>query len=87
MTDEGAVRTERGKRDVRTVTITYKGESVAFDLPGWYHDGSGEGVHSSEDMKVADLHLAELKARMDNLLGPGEGRLTQTLPQPSRTNR
>ncbi len=59
-------------RDVRPMTLTYKGESVTFDMPGWYCDQSKESVHTGEDMKVSDRMLNRLKARSEGLLGPEE---------------
>ena len=41
-------------RGVRSLTLTYKGESITFDMPGWYCDASKESIHTGEDMKVSD---------------------------------
>src|SRR5579859_7671508 len=60
------------KRDVRPITITYRGESLTFDMPGWYTDVSDEGIHTGEDMKVSDRMLNRLKARAEGLLEPEE---------------
>ena len=57
-------------RGSRPMTLTYKGQSVTFDMPGWYVDGSDEGIHNGEDMKVSDRELNRLKARVDGLLLP-----------------
>ncbi len=57
-------------RGVRLMTITYRGHSAAFDMPGWYCEADGESVHSGEDMKVSDHELNRLKARVDGLLLP-----------------
>jgi HTH-type transcriptional regulator/antitoxin MqsA len=54
------------KRDVRSITITYRGESITFDMLGWYTDSSDEGIHTGEDMKVSDCMLNWLKARVEN---------------------
>ena len=48
-------------RDIRPMTLAYKGESVTFDMPGWYSDSSEEGIHTGEDMKVSDQVLGQLK--------------------------
>jgi HTH-type transcriptional regulator/antitoxin MqsA len=48
-------------RDTRPMTLSYKGESVTFGLPGWYCDTSEESVHTGEDMKVSDEMLKLLK--------------------------
>ena len=37
-------------RDVRPITLTYKGESVSFDMPGWYCEESGESIHTGVDL-------------------------------------
>ena len=59
-------------RDVRPITLTYKGESITFDMPGWYCDQSEESIHTGEDMKVSDRMLNRLKARREGLLIPEE---------------
>jgi len=33
-------------RDIRPMTLAYRGHSVTFDMPGWYCDESGESTHS-----------------------------------------
>jgi HTH-type transcriptional regulator/antitoxin MqsA len=58
----------------RPVTLTYKGETVTFDMPGWYCDASAESIHTGEDMKRSDRMLNRLKARIDGLLEPEENR-------------
>lgn len=62
----------RMHRDVRPITLTYKGESITFDMPGWYCDGSDESIHTGKDMKVSDRMLNLLKARCEGLLAPDE---------------
>lgn len=57
-------------RGVRPMTLTYKGESLTFDMPGWYCDQSEESIHTGEDMKVSDRMLNFLKARSEGLLEP-----------------
>jgi HTH-type transcriptional regulator/antitoxin MqsA len=57
-------------RGVRPMTLTYKGESITFDMPGWYCDSSAESLHTGEDMKVSDRMLNRLKARIEGLLEP-----------------
>jgi HTH-type transcriptional regulator / antitoxin MqsA len=59
-------------RDVRPITLTYKGENITFDMPGWYCDQSEESIHTGEDMKVSDRMLNRLKARSEGLLIPEE---------------
>jgi len=57
-------------RDVRPMTITYKGRSATFDMPGWYCEASDESRHSGEDLKVSDRALNRLKAQVGGLLEP-----------------
>jgi HTH-type transcriptional regulator/antitoxin MqsA len=59
-------------RAVRPLTLTYKGQSITVDMPGWYSDQSEEGVLTGEDMKVSDRALNRLKARAEGLLEPEE---------------
>ena len=59
-------------RGVRPMTLTYKGESLTFDMPGWYCDQSEESIHTGVDMKVSDRMLNLLKARCEGLLEPEE---------------
>jgi len=56
------------QRGVRPLTLTYKGESITFDMPGWYCDQSEESIHTGDDMKVSDRMLNRLKARAEGLL-------------------
>ena len=59
-------------RDVQSMTLTYRGESITFDMPGWYCDSSDESIHTGQDMKVSDRILNRLKARAEGLLEPEE---------------
>jgi len=59
-------------RNVRPMTLTYKEESITFDMPGWYCDESDESIHTGKDMKVSDRMLHRLKARSEGLLEPEE---------------
>lgn len=61
-------------RGVRPMTITYKGHSATFDMPGWYCEASGESIHTGEDMKVSDHELNRLKAKVEGLLLPEDVR-------------
>lgn len=49
------------RRGTRPVTISYGGRSVVVDLPGYYPEHDGEGVHVGHDLKVADEAVAALK--------------------------
>ncbi|MFZ5452987.1 MAG: type II toxin-antitoxin system MqsA family antitoxin [Thermodesulfobacteriota bacterium] len=59
-------------RGVRPMTLTYKGESITFDMPGWYCDECEESIHTGKDMKISDRMLNWLKAKSEGLLGPEE---------------
>jgi HTH-type transcriptional regulator/antitoxin MqsA len=61
-------------RAMRPMTISYKGQSSTFDMPGWYCHESGEAIHTREDMKVSDAALKELRIKVENLLRPQEVR-------------
>lgn len=60
------------RREVRPFTITYKGRSRTFDMPGWYSDSSDESIFTRADLKISDRQLAMLKAEAENLAGPDE---------------
>ena len=60
------------RRDIRPMTLTYKGESITFDQPGWYCDESDEGILVGKDLRISDRMLNRLKARSEGLLGPEE---------------
>ena len=68
MTDETIIHPITGEilyRDVRPIELTYKGESIIVDQPGWYpKDGNDDdGILSQEDMAATDYALEILKAR------------------------
>jgi HTH-type transcriptional regulator/antitoxin MqsA len=56
----------------KPMTLRYRGESVTFDMPGWYCEESGQSIHTGEDMKFSDRQLNVLKARSEGLLQPHE---------------
>ena len=60
------------RRDVRPMTLTYKGQSITFDQPGWYCDQSDEGILVGKDLQISDRMLNRLKARSEGLLEPEE---------------
>jgi len=60
------------QRGQRPMTLSYKGKSITFDMPGWYCDQSEESVHIGADMKASDRMLNLLKAQSDGLLAPEE---------------
>jgi HTH-type transcriptional regulator/antitoxin MqsA len=59
-------------RSVRPMTLTYKDQSITFDMPGWYCDDCDESIHNGKDMKVSDRMLNRLKACSEGLLDAGE---------------
>jgi HTH-type transcriptional regulator / antitoxin MqsA len=61
-------------RDVRPMTLNYRGESITFEMPGWYCDASDESIHTGADMKLSDRMLNRLKAKVEGLLEPEEVR-------------
>jgi HTH-type transcriptional regulator / antitoxin MqsA len=65
-------------RGVRPMTITYKGLSMTVDMPGWYSEGSDEGIHSGIDMEVSDAALKQLKIEADKLLAPADVKRIRT---------
>lgn len=58
------------RRGTRPFEVRYKGESITVDLPGYYPDGAGEGVHVGDDMGVADAALRDLKEKIDGVPSP-----------------
>ncbi len=66
------------RRGVRPFTVTYKGQSMTVDLPGWYPEGDGDGVLVGDDMAAADHALRELKERIDGLPSPAAIRRIRT---------
>lgn len=60
------------ERGVKPLELTYKGQTITVEMPGWYGEGSSEGLHTYDDMKVSDRALNLLKARADSLLEPKE---------------
>jgi len=65
-------------RGVRPFMVTYKGESVAVDLPGYYPAGDGEGVHVGKDMSVVDDALRALKEKVEGVPSPATIRRVRT---------
>jgi HTH-type transcriptional regulator/antitoxin MqsA len=49
------------RRDVRRERITFGSLSREVDLPGWYPEGDGDGVHTGADLAEADRVFKELK--------------------------
>lgn len=57
-------------RGVKPMALSYKGQSITVDMPGWYCDQSDESIHTGDDMKLSDRALNRLKARVEGLLEP-----------------
>ena len=57
-------------RSVRPFNVSYKGETITVDLPGYYPAGDGDGVHLGDDMEPVDVALRLLKSRIDGLPTP-----------------
>jgi HTH-type transcriptional regulator / antitoxin MqsA len=51
--------------DVRPMTLAYKGESITFDMPGWYCHSCSESIHTGADMNLSDRKLNLLKAPVE----------------------
>ncbi len=66
------------QRGMRPFTLTYKGQSITVDLPGWYPEGDGDGVLVGDDMAAADQALRDLKERIDGLPSPATIRRIRT---------
>ena len=63
---------EKLHRGVRPMTLTYHGESITIEMPGWYSADGETSEHSQEDMKYSDQALRILKARVEGLPPPSE---------------
>ncbi len=57
-------------RGVRPFSVSYKGAACDVDLPGYYPDGNGDGVHVGDDMRVVDQALRQLKEQVDGIPSP-----------------
>lgn len=64
--ETGAVLT----RGIRPFDVSYKGETITVDLPGYYPVGDGDGVHVGRDMAVVDSALRSLKEKVEGLPSP-----------------
>ncbi|WP_267427144.1 type II toxin-antitoxin system MqsA family antitoxin [Methylobacterium sp. GC_Met_2] len=58
------------RRDVRPFTVAYGGRTRIVDLPGYYPEGEGEGIHVGQDMAVTDAALRALKEEVEGLPSP-----------------
>lgn len=71
-------------RGIRPFTATYKGRSTVVDLPGYYPEGAGDGMHVGDDMAVVDAALRELKEVVDGLPSPATIRRIRSKPKLSQ---
>jgi len=65
-------------RGVRPFVVSYKGESITVDLPGYYPAGKGDGLHVGKDMGVVDEALRALKEKLDGVPSPATIRRVRT---------
>lgn len=57
-------------RGTRPFEVSYKGETLIVDLPGYYPSNEGDGVHIGGDMAVVDTALRVLKEKVEGLPTP-----------------
>ena len=65
-------------RGVRPFGVSYKGESITVDLPGYYPVGEGGGLHVGKDMSVVDQALRTLKETIEGMPSPATIRRVRT---------
>lgn len=58
--------------EIRPLEIQFKDLSQTVDMPGDYCIECGEGILSSDGLKISDKALAELKARHARVFTPEE---------------
>jgi HTH-type transcriptional regulator/antitoxin MqsA len=58
------------RRGIRPFVVTYKDRSITVQLPGYYPESGGEGVHLGDDMAVSDLALRRLKEEVEGIPSP-----------------
>ncbi len=67
------------RRDIRPFDVTYKGETVTVDMPGYYADGDdGDAVFVGKDLHVSSEALRGLKERIDRVPTPESIRRVRT---------
>ncbi|MCL2714550.1 MAG: type II toxin-antitoxin system MqsA family antitoxin [Alphaproteobacteria bacterium] len=57
-------------RGTRPFAVAYKGGSIMVELPGYYPQTDGEGIHVGDDMAVTDAALRILKEQIDRIPSP-----------------
>ena len=58
------------RRGVRPFIVTYKSKSITVELPGYYPESGGVGVHVGDDMAVTDAALRTLKEEIEGIPSP-----------------
>lgn len=58
------------RRGVHPFVVTYKGESITVDLPGYYPERGDKGVHVGDDMTAAEQALRKLKEKLEGIPSP-----------------
>lgn len=58
------------RRGVRPFVVTYKGKSKTIELPGYYPETVGEGIHVGNDMAATDAALRALKEEVEGIPSP-----------------
>lgn len=59
-------------RDVRPLTLNYKGRSITVEQPGFWCDSCGEGIIEGADQKSTREELQAFRAKIDGLMSPEE---------------
>lgn len=59
-------------RDTKPDTLTYKGQSITINQPGYYCSGCDEVLLDGKDAKATEAAFLELKAKAEGLLTPEE---------------
>jgi HTH-type transcriptional regulator/antitoxin MqsA len=66
------------QRDIRPMTVRYRGTEATFEQPGWYCPQCGEGVVGGEDLATTRIVRANLKAEVEGVLSPSEVKRIRT---------
>jgi HTH-type transcriptional regulator/antitoxin MqsA len=66
------------RRGVRPFAVSYKGETITVDLPGYYPAEDGDGVHVGDDMHVVDDAVRALKEKIEGVPSPATIRRVRT---------
>ena len=53
---------ERLRRDVRPMEISYASYSRTLQVPGWYPEGEGDGIHTGADLVEVNAAVKEMRA-------------------------